>query len=376
MANHAPILTIGDYPVSKELLTDLTKLRPPYDDIDVHQDNFGKKLAHEWTLHKISDASAIGYDGALFSAEIDGKPHYFIYHQGTNNLKDLPSVARLYNGKEPQQMQEARKFTAQALEIIARNHPGETVPVAQVGYSLGGALAILSSDEKQPVIALDPPGTYSVLKAQGSDLQSIGNRVLEVLSPHPNHVNSHDRHIGTLLYAGEKFWKAPRASIKDFMDMAMQSHRLRSLGLGLASMDTFPTTPAAQSTHPQRVFEAFRTYMREYRSPFPTFDERFLSNASIVMGALRIDRLATKIAVTSADFIASRLAIRTNATKDQSPRLQTNPAVRDAMSREQAPEPEITLKPSLTLPEPNRPEFTERLSSTRQLTAQTSGRAF
>lgn len=374
MAKHAPVLTIGGYPVSKELLTDLTKLRPPYDDIDVHQDNFGKKLAYEWTLHKTSGASAIGYDGALFSAVIEGKPHYFVYHQGTNNLKDLPSVARLYNGKEPQQMQEARKFTAQASEIIASRHPNDAVPVVQVGYSLGGALAILASDEKQPVIALDPPGTYAVLKAQGHDLQSISNRVLEVLSPHPNHVNAHDRHIGALLYAGEKFWKTPRASIKDFMDMAMQSHRLRSLGLGLASMDEFTVVPAAQSAHPQRVFEAFRTYMREYRSPFPTFDERFLSNSSIVMGALRIDRLITKLAVSSADFIASRLAIRTNASKDQIPQLQTNPAVHDAMPREQAPEPEVATKFFLKLAEPGRPEFTERLSSTRQLAAQTQGR--
>lgn len=371
MANYAPILTIGGYPVSKDLLTDLTKLRPPFDDIDVHHDNFGKKLAYEWTLHKISGASATGYDGALFSTEIDGKPHYFIYHQGTNNLKDLPSVARLYNGKEPQQMPEARAFNTLALEIIAKNHPDMAVPIVQVGYSLGAALAILSGDDNQPVIAFDPPGTYTALKTQGKNLQTVGNRVLEVLSPHPNHVNSHDRHIGALLYAGEKFWKSHRASLSDFMDMAMQSHRLRSLGLGLASMDAFTTTPAAQSTHPKRVFEAFRTYIREYKSPFPTFDERFLANASAVMSALRIDRLVTKLAVASADFIASRLAIRTDTAKNQSPRLQTNPAVRETTAHERAPE--IATAPPFRLPEPSHPEFTERLA--RQPAAQSSGRA-
>lgn len=308
MSDSTSVVSIDGYSVSKNLLTDLTKLRPPYDEVPVAYDDFGQKLDGDWKLHAVSENSRTGYDGALFSTEIDGSPHYFVYHQGTNDIKDMPSIARLGNGKPPQQMPEACAFSKQAQELIARKHPGEDIPIVQVGYSLGGAIAILACEEGQPAIVFDSPGTEKILKAQGRDPEAIGKRTLEVVSPHPNFVNSHESHIGEVLVAGEKFWQTDKVSIDDFIRMSSQAHRIKNIGLALAGMDEFPTTPAKESGRPNEVWDALREYIDDYKGQNPTLGERTLETTADVMDKLSLDKALTQLVVSGADAIASRFS--------------------------------------------------------------------
>lgn len=342
-----PALQVGGYDVSKGLLTDLTKIRAPYDNVPVENAYTGKKLEHGWTLHLISDDSRTGYDGALFSAEVDGKPHFFIYHQGSNNIQDIPSIARLGRGKLPQQTDEAKAFTAKAMAHIHELHPENDVPVAQVGYSLGAALAMLVADDKQPIITFEGVGSKKLLSAQGYDPEAIGKRTVEILSPHPNAVNAHEEHVGGIIEAGEKFWQTERASIMDFARMTGQTHNIKNIGLALADMDDFTATPANQVKRPTEAFDALGEYLDDYVGKDASLRERALATSANVMDALWIDKLLTKLLVVGADTVASKISeelIERNAPQAYR-RPVTHPEVthrvpEKAATKEQTPEPQ------------------------------------
>lgn len=339
MVDHTPVTQAGDYGISKSLLLDLTKIRAPFDDIPVENAYTGKKLELDWTLHLISDNNRTGYDGALFSAEIDGRPHYFIYHQGANNIKDFPSIARLANGKPPQQTDEALRFTDQAMRYIAERHPGERdIPTAHVGYSIGGAMAILACRDGQPVIAFDPPGTRRLVEAQGRNPKQLGKRVLEVLSPHANAINAYGRHIGSVIEAGPAYWQTEKVSTGDFIRMTVDSHRLRTLGIGLAEMDDFTAVPANEAKRTSESFDAFRDYLSDHMGKNPTWRERALSVTAAVMDTLWLDKLGTRIAVAGADRIATRFSkgLAEQSTAEQSRRPSTHPDVRHHVPQQAA----------------------------------------
>lgn len=308
MVNHTPVVNVGGYDISKSLLLDLTKIRAPYDNVPLENARTGKKLELDWKLHMLSDESKMGYDGALFSTSINGEPHYFIYHQGANSLKDAPSIARLANGKPPQQMREACEFSDKAMEYIAARHPNKDVPVAQVGFSLGGAMAMIACRQGQPVITFDAPGTKKLIESQGRNPEEIGAHVLEVLSPHPNAINAHEEHIGAVIEAGEKYWKTDKASVGGFIRMSVETHRMRNIGLGLASMDDFTTTPAKDLNRPHEVFDAFAEYVDDSIGENPELGERILANTLAVMDTLWIDKLITKVMVVGADKIGSKIS--------------------------------------------------------------------
>lgn len=308
MSSYAPATHVGGYPVSKSLLCDLTKIRAPYNDIPIENAYTGKKLEHDWTLHLISDDSRVGYDGALFSAQIGGKPHYFIYHQGSNDVKDIPSVARLGRGRMPQQADDAKAFNAKAMAHIQQRHPGEDVPVTQVGYSLGSSLAMLVADDKQPIIAFEGVGSKKFLEEQGFDSQSIGQRTLEVLSPHPNAINSHEEHVGGILYAGEKFWQTNRASVMDFARMTAQTHNIKNIGLALATMDEFPQMPASEVKRPTEVFDALGEYLDDYVGKDASLREKALKGTTELLDKTGIDKLITAMVVIGADTLTSKIS--------------------------------------------------------------------
>jgi hypothetical protein len=308
MADHTPTVSLGGYSLSKSLLTDLTKLRPPFDDLPVTKDHFGKKLENQWQLLSISAASRTGYDGALFSTLIDGKPHYFIYHQGTNDVKDIPSFMSIANGKPPQQMEEARAYSDEVERLIKLRHPGEQVPLTHVGYSLGAGIAILASKDGQPVVAFDPPGTKKILHAMGRDTAPMAQTVLEVLSPHPNFCNANGEHVGQVLTVGEKFWKTDKVSIGDFVNMSVQCHRIKNLGLALAGMDNFTTTSSAEANYPTQVWDAANLYMHENLNRQSSFGERMLASMVNLGSAIKLDTVLTKLTVATGDAIARRIS--------------------------------------------------------------------
>lgn len=344
VTNQTPAFSLGSLSVGKSLLTDLTKLRPPFDDVPIEQEDYGKKLDHEWKLHKVSGASADGYDGALFSTEINGKPHYVIYHQGTNNFRDSPSIASIADGKEPQQVADARKFVQEAEDIIAANHPQQDATLIHSGYSLGGALAILTSGKGQPVITLDAPGTRNIARKMGLDVAELDSRVLEVLSPHPNYVNSHGAHVGQILAAGEKFLNRERngrkVSVGDFMQYGWQSHRIRNIGLGLASLQQLDTTPATETAHPQDVFAAFRMYLDDNMGENPSLGERALSFTAKLLDTLWLDKLATKLVAGTASRVTGNMDRKLREGTDSYPSPQTHSAVQLIVPPQPQPEQE------------------------------------
>lgn len=345
-----PVVEVGGYGISKSLLLDLTKIRVPYSNVPVEQAYIGKKLENDWTLHLISDASRTGYDGALFSVDIDGQPHYFIYHQGANNVKDIPSIARLANGKVPQQAPEACAFSNKAMEYIADRHPHQDVPVTQVGYSLGGALAMLACRQGQPLIAFDAPGCKKLLEKQGFDVEEVSGRTLEIISPHANAVNAHGKHIGNVLEAGGKYWQTDRVSIADYTRMSAHSHHIRTIGLSLAEMEDFTPAPAGETRRPTTVFNGFREYLSDSMGENPSLRERGLSATATVMGTLGLDKLITKLVVVSADTIAGAFSkeLAEKGQPQESHRPATHPDVHQ-------PSPRQTHAPHVE-PEPAAPQ--------------------
>lgn len=318
MGAKKPVVEVGGYGVSKDLLLDLVKIREPYDQEGIHSLRAMRKqrLAHDWTLHMTTEDNNVGYGGALLSAEIDGKPHYFIYHEGSNDIKDIPSIARLANGKRPQQTDHADRFNIEAQEFIAKQHPGEDVPIIQVGYSLGGVLAMLVSSKEQPIISIEPPGTRKLMENIGVDTEQIGRRTLEILSPHPNIINSHGPHTGKVLIAGEKFWKTDEATVMDFIRMTIATHKNKAIYDGLKQMDTFNTTPAPELEYPTEAFDGFIEYLDDMIGENPSREERVLRGTAEVMDKIWLDKLLTRIIAESADRIAGKLTDGLSAITD------------------------------------------------------------
>ncbi|MCH2546458.1 MAG: hypothetical protein MK052_02455 [Alphaproteobacteria bacterium] len=350
MAPDTPSLIVGNVRVTQDFLVDITKLRPPYDHVPAQQEaQVSSKLENNWKLHMISDVSRTGYDGALFSTEIEGKPHYVIYHQGTNDFKDLPSIARLANCKSPQQLDEAVTFTQQAQELVEKKHPGEDAPLIQSGYSLGGALAILASNEDQPVITFEAPVTKKMLKAAGRDTEAMGENVLEVLSPHANFINSNDAHVGEVLAAGKKFWtlqpdlEQPRnmASFEDFVGMTAETHRIQNLSRGLDSLKTLEAKPFDETGRPEKAWGAITQYADDFvnkeQNHEPEREERRFARVTALADRFNIDDFIVNTGAQILDKFASSLS-RRYAENDKSlinvPKPKTNLHVEQVLDPE------------------------------------------
>lgn len=320
MTGRNPQVTFGGITISRDMLVDLTRLRPPFADGTFDAPTPDNPLSQPWHEHLGSPPSRTGYEGALFSTELNGEKRYFLYHQATNDMLDLPSVTALANGKPVPQLPEAQAFTEQAKAYIAATDPGHSAPVIQTGYSLGAAMAILASEPDQPVITFDPPATKAALAHMGKDTPQTADRILEILSPHPNMINAHGAHVGHTLVAGQKYWQNPAASLEDFFTMTLHSHHSKNLAKGLKGMDTLPTIPAAQRTDfPTEAWDAFREYMHDQVNKDSPFKSRAYKLVADVADTIGIDRIGTKLVVRVADNIARQIHVNYAGKPLQSP---------------------------------------------------------
>ena len=301
------MITVADYPVTRELLLDLTRLRAPFGRfdraaeprIDTH---------HTWQLHFHSDASANGYDGALFSSYINGKPTYVIFHQGSNDRRDFPTLMKLANQKMPQQLADAHEFTQEATDFIHQQHPDEEVDILHVGYSLGAALAILTCHDNQPVIAIESPGVSSLLEKLGRSPQNVGKHVLEILSPLANLVNAHGSHIGQILQPGERDWDATECSLNDFLKLTAESHRLSDIRQRIIDEPELTTTPANEVEHADTVFEAFQEYLGDCKDHSPSFRLRLQEALTDLLVSTKLDDVLTTAVLTFGEHFPDLVA--------------------------------------------------------------------
>lgn len=281
-------LRIGDYDMKREVLLDLTKMREPFPKAEAVGEPQGaagerrrvfpipipywpdeRETTYSWKLHARESNRRTGYDAALLSAEIDGKEHYFIYHLNSNDTGDVGTIGLLINGKRPEQATNAQEFADRCVERIRAMHPGEDVPIVDVGYSLGGALLELTDRKGRPAVVIDSPPVSIVLDKEGVPQERRGQDLLTVLGPHSGIYNSHGKHHGRLLVAGEKFWQTDRVSIPDFWRMNQANHELSFLGKALEKMPEWKTIPAEESQRPAHLFDAFAAYVREHTQDRP-----------------------------------------------------------------------------------------------------------
>ncbi|MBM3618389.1 MAG: hypothetical protein FJX23_07565, partial [Alphaproteobacteria bacterium] len=179
MNNRTETLKIGTYALEREVLLDLTKLVQPFPVLELQQQDEAavdttqdpaesleskfkfitrlnakrgvipikpprwkddRKLTYKWTLLAREHNSNTGFDGALFKAEIDGKPQYFIYNLCSDDTGDVATIGKMVNGHRPVAARNAKEFMEESLASIHKLHPEKDVPIVHVGYSLGGAL--------------------------------------------------------------------------------------------------------------------------------------------------------------------------------------------------------------------------------------------
>lgn len=310
MTEANPQVTFGNTQVGRNLLIDLTRLRPPFNDGTFAAPTPDNPLSQEWSELLSSPPSRTGYEAHLFATELNGERRYFVYHQATNDMLDMPSVTALANGKSPPQITEAQAFTEQAKAFIAATDPDHQSPIIQSGYSLGAALAILASEDNQPVIAFDPPATKGLLGGMGKDTPQTADRVLEILSPHPNMINAQGAHVGHTLIAGEKYWKNNAPTVEDFFTMTLHSHHAKNLAKGLQGMDSLPTMPAAERTdYPTEATDALREYLHDQVTKDSPFKSRMTKLAVDAAEFLHLDRVITKLVVRVADNIARQIHV-------------------------------------------------------------------
>lgn len=327
----SPNITVGNFVADKTLLTDLMRIRAPYKDMPWAAQQVSP-LQMKWQLHAVAQKSPIGYDGALFSTEIDGKTHYFIFHQGTNDALDLPSLSRIVTGNEPQQALDAKRFSAYARNYIAKQHPGEDIPLVQIGYSLGGPLAVLSARPEEPIITYESPGVKEILSNKGIDSASVGNHLLEILSPHATFINSCGTHVGKVLEAGPKFWAPKQISLLDYVIGSIFAHRRKRLCDGLSTLDELKTVPAAETGRPADVWDSFREYIGDYIGENPNILERHLASTAEVIDKMGWDKQFIQAigAGTNAVFSAITKKYEEEAAKENAPdiRIRTHPYVK------------------------------------------------
>lgn len=289
MKKDAPGIDINGFSASRDLLADLILLRSPYDNVEWERREL-PPLRLEWKLHAVSENGTHGYDGALFSTRIDGQRRFFIFHQGTNDPSDLPSLARLAAGQAPQQLADARRFTSEARALIADRFPDEAeAPVVQVGYSLGGPLAAICAEPHEPIITYESPGIRAPLEAANRNLASFEGRLLNVLSPHSNFINSLGEHLGDVLDAGEKYWAPARVSIPNFVDLSIRSHRRTRLHEGLGTLPALEAKTAAEAGRPDQPWDALREYIADHMSERPSVQERLLATTAETIDRLKYD---------------------------------------------------------------------------------------
>lgn len=298
-------IQLGDYALTREVLLDLTKLRDPFPKAGIARDDSAsvdetpsgadgdeqtlksitrsdslrrrptvrpiripewpdeREMTYEWTLLDREQNPHTGYDGALFSAMVEGKPQYFIYHLNSNDTGDIGTIGLMVNGHRPEQAINAQEFTDRCLSRIEALHPKRDVPIVDVGYSLGGALAEMVDRKERPTVLFDSPPASAVLDAENVPQAQRDKNVLTVLGPHPALFNSHGRHNGEVLIAGEKFWKTERVSFNDFWRMNEANHELCEIGKRLENMPEWKTVPAAESGRSSHLFDAFVEYIQD-----------------------------------------------------------------------------------------------------------------
>lgn len=323
-----PSVHVGTFLADKTVLTDLMRIRAPYSELPWAEQAV-PQLQREWKLHAVAQDSNTGYDGALFSTEINGKPHFFFFHQGTNHYRDVPSLGRIVTGKEPQQAADARRFVEQGKALIAQRYPGQDLPTIQVGFSLGGPLASLCAAPDEPIITYESPGPKEILEAKGIDPKSVSPRLLEILSPHANFINSFGTHIGTVIEAGPKFWEPKRVSTLDFIANSVRSHRRQRLCDGLESMDDFNARPAEAVGRPNQIWDAFREYIADYIGEKPDLGERALASTAQVIDAMQLDEKFIHAVGNGANALLSYMSdLYTRFREKEKPmRVRTHPAV-------------------------------------------------
>lgn len=122
---------------------------------DVYENSSKKMLAGGWhrvmSSQDVPETESSGFYGALYKRNLNGRDQYVIAFRGMDGLRDLDDAARLALGRTPGQLNDAYKFTKEA---IAR-HNINPADVEYVGHSMGGYLS------KAVGLMMDSPKMYS-----------------------------------------------------------------------------------------------------------------------------------------------------------------------------------------------------------------------
>lgn len=281
------MIRLGDIEISDTLLADLSLLCAPH-----QRDEDAKPFAepqYEWEEHFRSDFSApSGYDGILFSTNIDGTPTYVISHLGSNDGRDVPSLHAIARQKTPPQLKAANAFTDKVYDYVTERHPNEKADILHVGHSLGGALAVLLGNKHIPSIAFEAPGVEGILRHQRKSIQATEDYVLEVLSPHATLINSYGSHVGNVMTPGEKEDTSDRYTVADFLSLTVRAHQLDHIHEAIASGNYTPPVPAHVINRPNTIFQAYREFVSDCcNSSIKAKASRWTNN---ILMATRLDR--------------------------------------------------------------------------------------
>lgn len=335
-------LKIGNYTLDREVLSDLTKLRRPFPKVAEVEGRGDKLLAttrqaklpkalkkrrvsefpipnwpderemtYHWTLHAQESNPQTGYDGALLSAEVNGQKHYFIYSLCSNDTGDVGTIGLMLNGHRPEQVLNAQQFSDACIRKIRARHPGEDVPIVHVGYSLGGALTELVNKQGRPAIVFDSPPVSAVQDQEAVPQAKRDEALLSVVGPHDAIFNSHGRHNGQILVAGEKFWQTNHVSFDDFWRMNEANHELSVLGKALDAMPEWKTFPSQQWNRATHLIDAFVDYLdANTEGRKPALDEDILIKKVKKMQTAQGKQDAEKVASFIFDAVAQVVGAR------------------------------------------------------------------
>lgn len=300
MTQRTESIQIGNYAMAREVLNDLTKLMQPFPVLELEREGEAavdmtqdpsesleskfkfitrikpqrgvlplkpprwkddRKLTHEWKMLAREHNTRTGFDGALFEAKIDGKPHYFIYNLCSDDTGDVATIGKMVNGKRPVQTANAKLFMEESMATIHKLHPEKNVPIVHVGYSLGGAITEMLEREGRPTVVFDSPPASAVLDKEGVPQEKRDLNLLTVMGPHDGLYNCHGKHNGQILVAGDKYWKTDHVSFYDFFVMNSSNHFLGHIGKSLEKMDEWKPFPAEEWKRSTDLFDAFATYL-------------------------------------------------------------------------------------------------------------------
>lgn len=123
---------------------------------DVYENSSSKMLVGGWqrilSSQDVPETQENGFYGALYKRTLsNGRDQYVMAFRGMDGLRDLDDAVKLALGRTPGQLNDAYKFTKEA---IAR-HNIDPSDIEYVGHSMGGYLS------KAVGLMMDSPKMYS-----------------------------------------------------------------------------------------------------------------------------------------------------------------------------------------------------------------------